>query len=183
MAEETSPTQQTPMLDWSYNEPPLVPPPSLDPTPPRSRKVTFLDAAVKVHQICSEPDAEFYQSPDINSDRLQRKVFLAKCSSQLRAQLQQCHLQGRNLGLSERDVNDSVLPYMFDGLGGKSATSLQYIMHSYTGPCSLIFTVCLHCLSSPQIHCRLWWSGCTQTQGQTVLTKSKPSKLNRKSHI
>ena len=177
MAEETSPTPQTPMLDWSYNEPPLVPPPSLDPTPPRSRKVTFLDAAVKVHQICSEPDTEFYQSPDINSDRLQRKVFLAKCSSQLRAQLQQCHLQGRNLGLSERDVNDSVLPYMFDGLGGKSALQIHHALVYWS------LFIDLHCLSSPQIHYRLWWSGCTQTQGQTVLTKSKPSKLNRKSHI
>lgn len=107
------------------DKPPLVPPPSLDssnPTPPLSRKkVTFSDT-IDERQI-SEPDSaqDFYHSPDLTSKHLQQKVFLAKAASQLRAQLQVYYNYGRKLRLSKRDIDDHVLQYCFDGLGGKLA--------------------------------------------------------------
>lgn len=106
------------------DKPPLVPPPSLDssnPTPPLSRKkVTFSDT-IDEHQISSGPDSaqEFYHSPDLTSKHLQQKVFLAKAASQLRAQLQVFYNYGRRLRLSKRDIDDHVLQYCFDGLGGE----------------------------------------------------------------
>ena len=97
-------------------------------------QVTFSDAIDERLISCREPGRvqDYYKNPDLSSKQLQQKVFLAKAASQLRAQLQVFYNCGKGLKLKKSDIDDHVLRYCFDGLGGKFVLATCKSFHYHT---------------------------------------------------
>ena len=97
-------------------------------------QVTFSDAIDERLISCREAGLaqDYYKSPDLSSKQLQQKMFLAKAASQLRAQLQVFYRCGKGLKLKKSDIDDHVLRYCFDGLGGKFVLVACKSFHYHT---------------------------------------------------